>query len=124
VIDSSRRLLTGFEPKGLMNLTGTKNFKIISKHQAITICNSKNIKKPIKEFEVELGWHSEEGDYEKYERTKDLRDIVIGKIVWKVKSKFREVPTAPDEEPYSEIFIIDALTGQYLTTESLFIDWD
>lgn len=125
MLDSSRQLMTGFEPRGLINLTTTKdNFRIISKKQAIEICQAKKIKKPIKEFKVDLGWHEEEGDYQKFDRTKDLRDIVKGRIVWRVESKFRDEPKAYDENPYAEIFIIDAFTGQYLATESPYIDWD
>lgn len=116
--------MTGFIPKGLINLIGTKDFKIISRDQAILICNKEKIKKPGKEFKMELGWYEEDGDYEKYKLTRDLRDIVKGKVVWRVESKFREIPTAPDEKPYAEIFVIDALTGQHLATEFSFIDWD
>ncbi len=125
MLDSSRLLMTGFEPRGLINLTTTKeDFKIISKKQAIEICQKKKIKNPINEFKVELGWYEDEGDYQEFERTKDLRDIVKGRIVWNVESKFREKPKAYDEKPYAEIFIIDAFTGEYLATESPYIDWD
>jgi hypothetical protein len=124
MLDSSRQLMTGFMPSGLINLSETKDFRIISEKQAIEICLNKKIKKPIKEFTTELGWHKEEGDYKNYQQTRDLRDIVTGKIVWRIESKFREVPTAYDEQPYSEIFIIDAVTGHHLTTESHYLDWD
>lgn len=47
--------MTGFIPKGLINLIGTKDFKIISRDQAILICNKEKIKKPGKEFKNGVG---------------------------------------------------------------------
>lgn len=47
--------MTGFIPKGLINLIGTKDFKIISRDQAILICNKEKIKKPSKEFKNGVG---------------------------------------------------------------------
>lgn len=125
MLDSAKELMWGFNPVGLIDLTtNNTDLKIISKKDAVKISEKMNIKKPIDRFRVELGWRGMNGDYQKYKKTKDLRDMVKGKLVWRVLSNFREEPKAFDEEPYTEVFIIDALTGEYLSTEFHAIDWE
>jgi hypothetical protein len=66
-----------------------------------------------------LGWQEHDAslaDYKKFRETKDIKDIVKGRIVWRVKSNFRTTEN-PDEKPYSETFVIDAITGDVIGVE-------
>lgn len=123
LIDSFRQVMTGFNPTGLFDGSGYENFNFISKDSALKIAKRATIKKPLKNYEIELGWEDIEGDYKKYKQTYDIREIVKGRIVWRIKSEYRKVPEM-DEKPYAEIFIIDALNGKLLSKEFPYIDWE
>jgi hypothetical protein len=112
-IDKNHRIMEGFLPVGLFDMAGLKELKIISKAKALDIAKKSKIKKPLIKYEIELGWAEQDAnseDYKKYSQTKNIKDIVKGRIVWRVKSHFRDANVS-GEKPYSEIFLIDAITG-------------
>ena len=118
-INKAHRLMEGFLPEGLFDMEGQKNLKIISKSEALAIAKKSKIKKPLEKYEIELGWQEHDPgleDYKKFRETKDIKDIVKGRIVWRVKSHFRSTKN-PDEKPYSETFVIDAITGDVIGIE-------
>jgi hypothetical protein len=124
-VDRNHRIMAGFLPEGLYDIKGKMNLQIISKDEAIVIAKKAKIKKPQKDYETEFGWYEQEAtteDYKRFNETKDIKQIVKGRIVWKVTSKFREAPEW-DEKPYAQTFIIDAVTGEVIGVEQAFIDW-
>ena len=124
-VDKNHRIMEGFLPEGLFDMKGQKELKIISKAQALTISKKSKIKKPLDKYEIELGWFAYDANsenYKKFNQTKDIKDIVKGRIVWRVKSQFR-IAKDPDEEPYSETFLIDAITGKIIGVEHDKYDW-
>lgn len=124
-VDKSHRIMEGFLPEGLYHMKGKTDLHVISKHKALEIAKKAKIKKPQKGYEIEFGWYEQDAtreDYKKFNRTKDIKQIVKGRIVWKVTSKFRDVPEG-DEKPYAETFIIDAVTGEVISVEQAFINW-
>jgi hypothetical protein len=123
LLDSSREVMTGFFPHGLFNSASVSEYHFISKQEALKIAKQLKIKKPLKEYEIKVGWEASKGDFKKYRQTKDLRDVVDGKIVWKIKSEYRK-PKEGDERPYAEIFVIDAMNGKLLSKEFPYLDWD
>ena len=76
-----------------------------------------------KNYEIEIGWEVTKGNFQTFKKTNDIRDLVNGRIVWRVKSEFRKAPEM-DEKPYAQIYIIDALTGRILSEELPYTDWD
>ena len=124
-VDKSHRIMAGFSPEGLYDMKGKTDLQIISKNKALEIAKKAKIKKPQKDYIIEFGWYEHEAtneDYKKFNQTKDVKQIVKGRIVWKVTSKFRDAPEW-DEKPYAQTFIIDAVTGEVLGVEQAFIDW-
>ena len=123
LLDSSRQLMTGFNPSGLFNCATTKTLNFITKDSALSIAKKAKIKKPIKNYEIEIGWEETKGNFQTFKKTNDIRDLVNGRIVWRVKSEFRKAPEM-DEKSYAQVYIIDALTGRILSEELPYIDWD
>jgi hypothetical protein len=123
LIDSTGQVMTGFNPTGLFDCATYQSFNFISKDSALKIAKRLKIKNPIKKYEVVLGWEKIKGDYQKYKQTGDIRSILKGRIVWRIKSEYRK-PPHKDEKAYAEIFVIDALNGKLLSKEFPFIDWD
>lgn len=124
-VDKSHRIMAGFLPEGLYDMKGKTEWQIISKNKALEIAKKAKIKKPQKDYEIEFGWYEHEAtteDYKRFNQTKDIKQIVKGRIVWKVTSKFRNAPEW-DEKPYAQTFIIDAMTGEVIGAEQAFIDW-
>jgi hypothetical protein len=124
-VDRNHKIMAGFLPEGLYDMKGKTDLQIISKDKALDIAKKAKIKKPLKNYEVEFGWNEQEAtneDYKKFNQSKDLKQIVKGRIVWKVTSKFRDAPEW-DEKPYAQTFIIDAVTGKVIGVEQAFIDW-
>jgi hypothetical protein len=123
LIDSTGQVMTGFIPTGLFDCATYSSFNFISKDSALKIAKRLKIKNPIKKYEAVLGWEQIKGDYQKYKQTGDIRSILKGRIVWRIKSEYRK-PPHKDEKAYAEIFVIDALNGKLLSKEFPFIDWD
>jgi len=124
-VDRNHKIMAGFLPEGLYDMKGKTDVQIISKDKALDIAKKVKVKKPQKNYEIEFGWYEHEAtseDYKKFNQTKDIKQIVKGRIVWKVTSKFRDVPEW-DEKPYAQTFIIDAVTGEVISVEQAFIDW-
>lgn len=124
-VDKNHRIMEGFLPEGLYDMKGKIELQIISKDKALEVAKKAKIKKPQTNYEIEFGWYEQEAtneDYKKFNQTKDIKQIVKGRIVWKVTSKFRDAPEG-DEKPYAQTFIIDAITGQVISIEQAFIDW-
>jgi hypothetical protein len=112
-IDKNHRIMEGFSPEGLFDMKNQTELNIISKDRALEIAKKEKIKKPLSMYEIEFGWHEQEvttDDYKKFNQTNDIKNIVKGRIVWLIKSKFRVAPVG-DEKPYAETFLIDAITG-------------
>jgi hypothetical protein len=124
-VDRNHRIMEGFLPKGLYDMKGKTSLYIISKDKALEVARKAKIKRPQKNYKIEFGWYEQEAtteDYTKFKQTNDIRQIVKGRIVWKVTSKFRDAPEW-DEKPYAQTFIIDAITGEVIAVEQAFIDW-
>jgi hypothetical protein len=124
-VDKNHRIMEGFLPEGLYDMKGKTDLQVISKNEALEIAKKAKIKKPQKNYVIEFGWYEHEAtndDYKKFNQTKNIKQIVKGRIVWKVTSKFRDAPEW-DEKPYAQTFIIDAVTGEVISVEQAFIDW-
>ncbi|MGZ3888228.1 MAG: hypothetical protein ACXVBP_12405 [Flavisolibacter sp.] len=124
-VDKSHRIMEGFLPEGLYDMKGKTELQVISKNKALEIAKKAKIKNPQKDYVIEFGWYEHEAtndDYKKFNQTKNIKQIVKGRIVWKVTSKFRDA-LEWDEKPYSQTFIIDAVTGEVIGIEQAFIDW-
>lgn len=124
-VDRNHRIMAGFLPEGLYDMKGKTDLQIISKDKALEVAKKAKIEKPQKNYEIEFGWNEQQAtaeDYKTFNQTKDIKQIVKGRIVWKVTSKFRKAPEW-DEKPYAQTFIIDAVTGEVIAVEQAFIDW-
>jgi hypothetical protein len=121
----NHRIMEGFLPEGFIDMTSQKDFKIISKEEALAIAKKSKIKKPLRKYEISLGWEERKAslnDYKLFNETKDIKHIVNGRIVWRVRSHYRNA-TDPDESPYAETFLINAVTGEVIGIEHDAYDW-
>lgn len=123
LLDTNRNLRTGFNPTGLFDCSNKERLDFITRDSALSIAKREKIKPPLTNFEIQIGWESVEGDFQTYKKTNDLRDLVNGRIVWRIKSVFRKAPE-DDEDPYAQIFVIDALTGKIISEELPFFEWN
>jgi hypothetical protein len=124
-VDQSHRIMQGFLPEGLYDMKGKTELQIIPKSKAMEIAKKAKIKEPQEGYVIEFGWHEHKAtneDYIKFKQTKDIKQIVKSRIVWKVTSKFRDPPRG-DEKPYVQAFIIDAVTGELLGVENISFSW-
>jgi hypothetical protein len=124
-IDKSHRIMQGFLPEGLFDLAGQKELKGLTRQQALEVAKKAEIKEPLNRYEIELGWYelkATDEDYKSFKQSKNIKTIVKGRIVWKVTSTYRKAPEW-DEKPYSETYLVDALTGEILAVEQAFTDW-
>ncbi|MGC4231485.1 MAG: hypothetical protein QM594_00605 [Niabella sp.] len=124
-IHQNGTLMAGFIPTGLFDMRGILAFSAISSQKALEIAKRSKIKKPLKNYTIELGWAEvtvSDEEYKVYQQSKDLRDFVKGRIVWMVKSTFK-IPKEWDETPNAETFLIDVLTGKVIQVWQDTVDW-
>lgn len=124
-IHQNGTLMVGFIPTGLFDMREIMAFQAISSQNALEIAKRSKIKKPLKNYTIELGWAevtASAEQYKKYQQSKDLRDFVKGRIVWMVKSTFK-IPKEWDETPNAETYLIDVLTGEVIQVWQDAVDW-
>ncbi|HEX7756148.1 MAG TPA: hypothetical protein VF421_12430 [Niabella sp.] len=125
-IHENGTLMSGFVPEGLFDMRGIDRFEPITSYKALEIARQLKIKRPLNHYKVSVGWYEariSNEEYKKYEQTKDLRDLVKGRIVWMVKSEYK-IPLVGDETPNVEIYMIDIITGKLLQVQQYIVDWN
>lgn len=125
-LDEAHIIMRGMNPYGLFDFSNLKEWNLLSKEDALKIAKSKGIRKPLHDYEIILGWLTQEStinDYKKFKQFKDYKEVVKGRIVWRVVSEFR-VAKPMDEDDYSDIYAIDGITGDCLGIEHQNYDWN
>jgi len=114
-LDSAGKFVPGEETHGLISIVSPNDSTWITAKQAVAICRDQA--RRIKKRSLRLVWDSTSVSYDTFKLTHDYRDIVPGRIVWKIDGVvlFRG-------DRYSGTFDVDLFTGR--VARRFAIPWD
>jgi hypothetical protein len=114
-LDSAGQFVPGEETTGLVSIESPNDSTWIAAKQAVAICRDQA--RRINKRTLRLAWDSTSVSYDTFKITHDYRDIVPGRMVWKIDG---EVLFRGDR--YSGTFDVDLFTGR--VARRFAIPWD
>ena len=114
-VDSAGQFVPGEETHGVVNITSPNDSTWITAKKAVAICRDEA--RRINKSSLRLVWDSTPVSYDTFKLTHDYRDIVPGRIVWRIDG---EVLFRGDR--YRGTFDVDIFTGR--VARRFAIPWD
>ena len=114
-LDSAGQFVPGEETRGLVRIESPNDSTWITAKQAVAICRDQAVR--INKRSLRLVWDSTPASYDTFKVTHDYRDILPGRIVWKIDG---EVLFRGDR--YRGTFDVDLFTGR--VARRFAIPWD